>query len=231
MTFVALSHVSQSPALIPWLTDLPEAVMQANLPLIFTASLALFFLVNLIGRMAQTGLAWLRRATRTAAGPETLLTVHRMPVYGPDHARSKNAGSEAILKLRRFDSSQTAKFAPLLQRIVTHANGNHRVVPHVRLGDVLSPDRGETLPDADLSDLLSRRLDYAILDDTGHLVCGVGDTTRAYTNSKITARILRRAAIPFVEISEPDSAGKLEAALQAALGTHLSEHRHPAVNM
>ena len=109
----------------------------------------------------------------------------------------------------RLLNKEEARLLPVLERAARAANQGHRVMAQTSLGEVIAPTkRGVSASDAQaaFASINSKRLDFAIFDRFGLLVCAVEyqgsghHQGKAFMRDAVKKEALRRAGVPLVEV-------------------------------
>jgi uncharacterized protein DUF2726 len=135
-----------------------------------------------------------------------------------------------------------ARLLPLLEATVSQTGQGHRVMVQTCMGEVLRPlddHISVRAKKAALASIDSKRLDFAIVDQRGLLVCaleyqGSGHYLgTAVLRDAVKREVLRRAGVPFIEVPDRFDPTEIEATLLRILtrAEPDSEHRHATVHV
>ena len=142
----------------------------------------------------------------------------------------------------RLLNKDEARLLPVLEDVAARIGQGHRVMAQTSLGEIIAPRKGsgseEELRRAHAS-INSKRLDFAIFDRSGLMVCaieyqGTGHYQgTAFMRDAVKREALRRAGVPFVEISARFDANEVAATLTRVLrpDSSGSQHGHTAVHV
>jgi len=105
-------------------------------------------------------------------------------------------------------NEEEARLLPVLEGATKEFGDGHRLMAHSSLGEVLRPNTSGPMTDiqAAHASILSRRLDFAIFDQRGHLAAAIEyqgsahDYSSAFDYDAIKQEALRKAGIPCLEI-------------------------------
>lgn len=135
--------------------------------------------------------------------------------YPPNMANPKNQ-MDAIAAVEfetcRLLNKEESRVLPVLERAATKANQGHRVMAQTSLGEVLRPKKGSTDREANrraFASINSKRLDFAVINRLGILVCAVEYQGSGHYRSgtfmrdAVKREVLRKAGVPFLEVA-PD---------------------------
>ncbi|WP_212525997.1 DUF2726 domain-containing protein [Actibacterium sp. MT2.3-13A] len=124
-------------------------------------------------------------------------------------------------------NKEEARLLPLLERTVSNLGQGHRVMAQTSMGELIRPRKGsadaETLKNA-YSSINSKRLDFAIIDRRGYLVCAIEYQgsghyrAGAFMRDAVKREALRKAGVHFLEIGTGFAPEKVEEGVARALG-------------
>lgn len=108
-------------------------------------------------------------------------------------------------------NKEEARLLPILERAARTAGENHRVMAQTSMGEVLRPKKeGLDRETRDLAfrSINSKRLDFAVINRSGHLVCAIEyqgsghyhQTT--FMRDAVKKEVLRKAGVRFVEVEK-----------------------------
>ena len=214
----------------------PELLLQANLPLIFTAGLAIFFFFALVSRVARHIIGKIRLNRQDRPEARNLLVMHKM------HSNTGFEPAElAALKKLRFHTrnpggADTDRLFRMIEGCAKEMNPGYRVIAYPRVGEVLEPRFGAGSGpeiEATASSISSKRLDYAVLDQLGRLICAIDLTDPSRPRDAMKSEALRLARVPLIEIGRSSSRSEISGAFANILepGETPSQHGHAAVHM
>lgn len=214
----------------------PELLLQANLPLIFTAGLAIFFFLALVSRVSRHVIGKIRLNRSDRPETKNLLVMHKM-----HSATGLEPPEMAALKKLRFQTrhpggADTDRLFRLIEGCANDMNPGCRVIACPRIGEVLEPRYGAGSGpeiEATASSISSKRLDYAVLDRFGRLICAIDLTDPSRPRDTMKSEALRLARIPLIEIGRSSSRSEISGTLAKILepGETPSQHGHAAVHM
>lgn len=128
-------------------------------------------------------------------------------------------------------NKEEARLLPILERAAAAAGQKHRVMAQTSMGEVLRPRKNgidkETV-DLAFRSINSKRLDFAIINRSGHLVCaieyqGTGHYHRnTFMRDAVKKEVLRKAGVRFIEIEKGFDAKTLENDVLKAIGGGMS---------
>ncbi|WP_456388934.1 DUF2726 domain-containing protein [Profundibacter sp.] len=131
---------------------------------------------------------------------------------GPNMADPKNqmdAISAVQFETCRLLNREESRLLPVLERAARSINQGHRVMAQTSLGEVLRPKRGGTTQEAQrraFASINSKRLDFAVFNRSGILVCAIEYQGSGHYHSSTFMRdavkreALRKAEVPFLEV-------------------------------
>ena len=137
-----------------------------------------------------------RRPGRRAMRDRTDLAAEQMRVVG-----------DSQFERVRLLNSEEARLLPILERVAREVGQGHRVMAQTSLGEVIRPVAGS--PDEAYAAINSKRLDFALFDRRGLIVCaveyqGTGHwQEQAAMRDGIKREALRKAGVRVVEV-HPD---------------------------
>jgi len=127
----------------------------------------------------------------------------------------------------RLLNREEARYLPAFERTVTKIGQGHRVMAQTSLGELIRPvsqGTNDRVAQNAFSSINSKRLDFAIIDRTGLLVCAVEYQGsghyqgRAFIRDAVKKEALRKAGVPVMEVTQeetPDAAASRLAAVLA----------------
>ena len=215
---------------------LPELLLQANLPLIFTAGLALFFFFTLVSRVSRHLIGKFQPKSLAGEDPKNHQIVHRMHSEPGPASPDIEALQKLRFQTRNLSDVGTDRLYRAIELCAKSSNVGYRVIAYPRLGEVLEPKFGAgSGPEihAAASTISSKRLDYAVLDRLGRLICAIDLENQSRPRDTMKAEALRLARVPLVEIGKSWTRAEVSAALAGILepGHGASQHGHTAVHM
>ena len=116
---------------------------------------------------------------------------------------------------------EESQLLPLLDKVVVSLGHGHRVMAQTSLGEVIKASFGSA-PDAHAA-INSKRLDFAIVDRSGYLVCAVEyQGTGHYQGNAILRDTVKReallkAGVPMVEVAADFDPAQVAAKISAIL--------------
>ena len=136
------------------------------------------------------------------------------------------AVSQVAFEPVRLLNREEAPLLPLLERCISGLGQGHRVMAQTSLGELIRPRRGSA--DAGqarraFASINSKRLDFAIIDRRGYLVCAVeyqgsGHYHReSFMRDAVKREALRKAGIAFVEVPHGYTADEVRWQVKKAL--------------
>ncbi len=141
----------------------------------------------------------------------------------------------------RLLNKEEARLLPLLESAARAAERGHRVMAQTSMGEILRPAQGsgsEAQRRAAFASINSKRLDFAVFDRAGTLVCAIEYQGSghyqgtAYMRDAVKKEVLRRAGVPLIEVPEKFDRGEVESALRRILSPGApSNHGHTAVHV
>jgi hypothetical protein len=145
----------------------------------------------------------------------------------------------------RLLNKEEARLLPVLERSLRKANQGHRVMAQTSLGEMIRPKntRATNLNKRAFASINSKRLDFAVINKFGMLVCaieyqGTGHYRKtSFMRDAVKREVLRKAGVPFLEILPDFSPQNLERQLLEAIGftkhppkPSPSRHSHAALH-
>ena len=134
--------------------------------------------------------------------------------------------ANAAFEKQRLLNKEEARLLPLIERTVSKLGQGHRVMAQTSLGELIRPKKGsadgETLKNA-YSSINSKRLDFAIIDRAGYLVCAIEYQgsghyhTGAFMRDAVKREALRKSGVNFLEIGTGYTPEKVEEGVLRAL--------------
>ena len=171
--------------------------------------------------------------------------LHTVPAHTPnmaDPTEQMRAISKVDFERSRLLNKEEARLLPLLETIARQAKAGHRIMAQTSLGEVLKP-RKESGSATELrnafASINSKRLDFAVIDRAGFIVCAVEYQGsghfqgNAFMRDSVKREALRRAKIPFIEVPKNFDPVDIKKSIGQILHpeTHGSQHRHTTVHV
>ncbi len=138
-------------------------------------------------------------------------------------------------------NKEEARLLPLLESAVRAAERGHRVMAQTSMGEILRPAKGsgsQAQRRAAFASINSKRLDFAVFDRAGTLVCAIEYQGSghyqgtAYMRDAVKKEVLRRAGVPLIEVPEKFDRAEVGTALRRILCPGApSNHGHTAVHV
>lgn len=139
-------------------------------------------------------------------------------------------------------NKEEAKVLPLLESVTQQIDRGHRVMAQTSMGEVLKPRKGSgsslELKNA-FSSINSKRLDFAIFDRFGMMVCaieyqGSGHYQgNAFMRDTVKREVLRRTNVPLIEVPKQFNPTDIKNSVSRILcpDTAASKHGHAPVHV
>ena len=157
--------------------------------------------------------------------------------------------SDQLRAIARFQFERTrllnreeAHLLPVLEGAAHKVGPGHRVLAQTSLGEIIRPKQGtgnqSELKNA-FASINSKRLDFAVVDRRGLLVCAVEyqgsghHQGTAFMRDAVKKEVLRRADVPLVEVYKDFNRGEVQNLIERILipDGAASQHGHTAVHM
>lgn len=159
-----------------------------------------------------------------------------------DPANQMHAIARVGFERARLLNHEESKLLPLLESVARKAGKGHRVMAQTSLGEILRPTAGSGSAlelKAAFASINSKRLDFAVFDKSGLLVCaieyqGSGHYQgNAFMRDAVKREALRRAGVPLIEVACGFIATEVDRAVMRILAPDRDglQHRHTAVHM
>lgn len=109
----------------------------------------------------------------------------------------------------RLLNKEEAKVLPVLENVIKSLGRGHRVMAQTSLGELLKPKaskQDQNIKNRAFASINSKRLDFAIINKFGHLVCaveyqGTGHyQQRSFMRDAVKREVLRKAGVPLLEV-------------------------------
>ena len=202
-------------------------------------------LVMIVSALYGKGSGWKlrpRRSVRRSVGRPQL----RVVPDAPDNMSNPVDQLDAIQRVRfekvRLLNSEEAPLLPLLERIAGEVGAGHRVMAQTSLGELIRPaprsGSDRELKNA-FASINSKRLDFAIVDRKGFLVCAIEYQGSGHYQGSAVMRdaikreALRRAEVPFIEVAHKFDPAEVSRTIDCILRPPPPDlqHRHSAVHV
>lgn len=211
MKFEAARDIAEGTPISAFLAQVDPAVLALMVVLGLMAVFALFGRLKRPRRAVRKGsnVFLFRRSQRARGAGQRIFA---QPSAKPDMADPKHQ-LDAIAKVNfektRLLNKEEARLLPVLERAARATGQGYRVMAQTSLGEVIAPiKRGVSSSDAQaaFASINSKRLDFAIFDRFGMLVCAVEyqgsghHQGKAFMRDAVKKEALRRAGVPLVEV-------------------------------
>lgn len=169
--------------------------------------------------------------------PDTEPVGHQADLRDPKN--QLDAIGKVSFETSRLLNKEESRLLPVLETAVQAANSGLRVMAQTSMGEILRPKattgtRAQRA--AAFASINSKRLDFAIFDRFGKLLCAVEYQGSghyqgtAYMRDAVKREVLRRAGVPLLEVPARFDNAEVTSALLRILDP-ASEHRHTAVHV
>jgi len=186
------------------------------------------------------GLAYLLVSTETKRrrhrkGPRARFGVVPHPKNMTDPKAQMAAVSKVGFEVQRLLNKEEAPLLPILETAARGIGKGHRVMAQTSLGEVLRPQKGRKGDNAAqqraFASINSKRLDFAIIDRFGMIVCAVEYQGTGHYHEKsfmrdaVKREALRKAGVPWLEIRPGYEKNRVINDIRDALGEEWVERR------
>ena len=192
---------------------LPPAVLNV-LPSVEVSATILLILLSFFGilglRLAFRRFRYGRRPSATRRSRPRLWTYNDYAQPDPTNPVSQleivNRSDYEKVRILNWEES---KLLPLLERTLKDISQRHRVMAQTSLGEVIKPKSSSPDSRIAMAVINSKRLDFAVIDRFGMLVCAVEyqgtghHQNGAFLRDAVKREALRKAGVPTIEVS-PD---------------------------
>lgn len=194
------------------------------------------------GRFKSTRRSGIRQPLGSIFAPRNQTANKSNPPDAPDMRDPKNqldAIGRVSFETTRLLNREEARLLPLLEAATRSTEAGHRVMAQTSMGEILRPSGtsgSKSERAAAFASINSKRLDFAVFDRSGTLVCAVEYQGSghyqgtAYMRDAVKREVLRRAGVPLLEVPAKYNSAEVKSALIGILNP-ASQHRHTAVHM